>query len=111
MKEKTILILNSVLTKAVYLFYPLMLIYLAFSHPADKDPGLVPAVLVPGISFVLVSIFRSIINAPRPYEKPGAKPPIIKKDRGCESIPGRSGLDQSSKLWILPPSCMASMIL
>lgn len=89
MKEKSVLILNGVLTKAVYLLYPLLLIYLAVNHLTDKAPGFVPAVLVPGISFVLVSIFRSKINAPRPYETPGAAAPIIKKDAPGKSFPSR----------------------
>ena len=89
MKAKTIILLNSVLTKAVYLLYPLMLIYLGIYHLTDKEPGFVPALLVPGISFVLVSIFRDRFNAPRPYEMPGAEPPIIKKDAPGKSFPSR----------------------
>lgn len=89
MKAKTILILNSVLTKAVYALYPLLLIYLAVYHLTDKEPGFVPALLVPGISFVLVSIFRSWYDAPRPYEIPGAKPPLIKKNAPGKSFPSR----------------------
>ena len=89
MKADAIIILNSVLTKAVYLLYPLLLIYLAVYHLTDKEPGFVPALLVPGISFVLVSIFRSKVNAPRPYEMPSAKPPIIKKDAPGKSFPSR----------------------
>ena len=88
MKADAIIILNSVLTKAVYLLYPLLLIYLAVYHLTDKEPGFVPALLVPGISFILVSIFRSKINAPRPYEMPGAKPPIIQKDVPRDVIAG-----------------------
>ena len=89
MKDKGILILNAVLTKAVYMLYPLLLIYLAATHLTDKAPGFIPAVMVPGISFVLVSIVRSKINAPRPYEMPGAKPPLIKKDAPGNSFPSR----------------------
>ena len=89
MKVKTILILNSVLTKAVYALYPLLLIYLAVYHLTDKELGFVPALLVPGISFVLVSIFRSWYDAPRPYEIPGAEPPLIKKDAQGKSFPSR----------------------
>ena len=89
MKAKTILILNSVLTKAVYALYPLLLVYLAVYHLTDKEPGFVPARLVPGISFVLVSIFRSWYDAPRPYEIPGAEPPLIKKDAPGKSFPSR----------------------
>ena len=89
MKAKTIILLNSVLTKAVYILYPLLLVYLAVYHLTDKEPGFVPALLVPGISFVLVSIFRDKIDAPRPYEIPGAKPSIIKKDAPGKSFPSR----------------------
>ena len=89
MKAKTILSLNSVLTKAVYALYPLLLVYLAVYHLTDKEPGFVPALLVPGISFVLVSIFRSWYDAPRPYEIPGAEPPLIKKDAPGKSFPSR----------------------
>ena len=89
MKPEAIIVINSVLTKAVYLLYPILLIYLAVYHLTDKEPGFVPALLVPGISFVLVSIFRSRLNAPRPYEMPGAKPPIIKKDALGKSFPSR----------------------
>ena len=89
MKVKTIILLNSVLTKAVYIMYPLLLIYLAVYHLTDKEPGFVPALLVPGISFVLLSIFRDKIDAPRPYEMPGAKSPIIKKDAPGKSFPSR----------------------
>ena len=87
MNDKTIVVLNSILTKAVYIMYPLLLIYLAVYHLTDKEPGFVPALLVPGISFVLVSIFRDKIDAPRPYEIPGAKPSIIKKDAPGKSFP------------------------
>ena len=89
MKPRFIIVTNSVLTKAVYALYPLLLLYLAATHLTDKSPGLVPAILVPGISFVLLSIFRNKINAPRPYEMPGAKPPIIEKDAPGKSFPSR----------------------
>ena len=89
MKAKFIIGVNSVLTKAVYILYPLLLVYLAVYHLTDKEPGFWPALLVPGISFVLLSIFRNRIDAPRPYEMPGAKPPIIKKDAPGKSFPSR----------------------
>ena len=89
MKPEAIIIINSVLTKAVYALYPLLLIYLAVYHLTDRQPGFMPAVLVPGISFVLLTIFRNMIDAPRPYEMPGARPPIIKKDAPGKSFPSR----------------------
>lgn len=88
-REKLIVVTCSVLTKAIYILYPMLLIYLAVTHPADRDPGFLPALIVPGVSFVLVSIFRNLYNAPRPYEMPGAKEPIIKKDSPGKSFPSR----------------------
>ena len=87
--RKIIIALNYILTKAVYILYPLLLLYLAATHLTDRDPGFLPAVLVPGISFVLVSIFRNLYNAPRPYEMPGAPKPVIKKDAPGKSFPSR----------------------
>lgn len=88
-KEKLIIAVNSVLTKAVYIIYPVLLIYLAAAYITEKETGIVPAVIVPGISFVAVSIFRRLYNAPRPYEMPGATPPVIKKDSPGKSFPSR----------------------
>ena len=88
-RDRFILAANSILTKAVYMLYPLLLIYLAATHLTDTEPGFVPALVVPGVSFVLVSIFRALYNAPRPYEMPGARPPLIKKDSPGKSFPSR----------------------
>ncbi|MBO5725819.1 MAG: phosphatase PAP2 family protein [Clostridia bacterium] len=44
--------------------------------------------LVSGISFILVSILRLIINAPRPYEKYALTPLYNKKTKG-KSFPSR----------------------
>ena len=45
-------------------------------------------ILVPAVSFALVTVFRRIINAPRPYEKFGI-PPVIEKDTKGKSFPSR----------------------
>ncbi len=45
-------------------------------------------VLVPALSFVAVSVFRKIYNAPRPYEMYGFEPLIPKKTLG-KSFPSR----------------------
>lgn len=50
--------------------------------------GLIPAILIPGISFVLLSIVRHMINAPRPYEVFDIEPIINKKTAG-HSLPSR----------------------
>lgn len=82
--KKYILFADSAFTKIVYAAYPVLLIFMVIK----KEPGLVPALLVPGISFVILSIFRHIYNAKRPYEIYGIKP-IINKDSSGKSFPSR----------------------
>lgn len=45
-------------------------------------------VLVPAVSFILMSVARALINAPRPYEKLDIDP-ILHKDTKGKSFPGR----------------------
>lgn len=82
--EKTIILTDLILTRTVYIIYPVLLIYLA----VKKEPALIEALLVPGISFILLSIFRYLVNAPRPYEVSG-KDPIIKRKGKGKSFPSR----------------------
>ena len=84
MLKNIILISDAVLTKAVYLIYPVFLVILF----TGKDPGLLRAVLVPGVSFLLLSAFRKIYNSPRPYEVFDLPPVINKKTKG-HSMPSR----------------------
>ena len=46
------------------------------------------ALLVPGVRFVLLSVFRNVVNRPRPYEA-FELPPVIKKDTKGHSFPSR----------------------
>lgn len=75
---------NRIVTIAVYLLYPALLLLLYI----NKNDGLLPAILIPGISFILLSLFRDRINSPRPYEVFGIEPVIAKKTRG-HSFPSR----------------------
>ena len=75
---------NRAITWAVYLSYPVLLVLLAL----QKNTALPAAVLIPGISFVLLSIFRDRVNAPRPYEVFGVPPVIVKNTKG-HSFPSR----------------------
>ncbi|MDD7402641.1 MAG: phosphatase PAP2 family protein [Butyribacter sp.] len=50
--------------------------------------GLAVLILVPGISFVLVSLFRNLYDAKRPYEVYGFTPLIPKETKG-KSFPSR----------------------
>lgn len=76
--------INHLLTGFVFLLYPLFLLLLLI----QQNPFIIRAVLVPAISFVAVSIFRHILNVPRPYEK-FELPPAIKKETHGNSFPSR----------------------
>jgi membrane-associated phospholipid phosphatase len=76
--------INKILTGFVFMIYPLYLLILYW----HKDGFLVRAIVVPAVSFVAVTIFRKIYNAPRPYEKFGI-PPVIEKDTEGKSFPSR----------------------
>ena len=77
-------VVNSLLTKIMYLIYPLMLIYL-FCAQSNR---LLAFILIPALSFVLVSVVRKLLNAPRPYEAWQINP-LIKKDTKGQSMPSR----------------------
>lgn len=76
--------INSLLTGMVFFLYPCFICMLFL----QKDDFVIRAVFVPGISFILVSLFRKIVNVPRPYERFGI-PPILKKDSSGKSFPSR----------------------
>ncbi|SFC24153.1 PAP2 superfamily protein [Alkalibacterium subtropicum] len=84
MYAKVINLLNNVITYFIYAIYPMVLILLVY----NSDPRFWRALLVPAISYVLVSIFRKVIDAPRPYEVTG-NTPIIKKEAEGNSFPSR----------------------
>ena len=81
---KGIHIVNKLCTGLMYVSYPVLILYLFLS----KDEMLYHAILVPGISFVLLSIGRYLINRPRPYEAFGI-PSVINKDTKGKSFPSR----------------------
>lgn len=76
--------INKLLTGFVFVLYPIFLLIL-FS---EQNPFLVRAILVPAISFVAVSVFRKVVNIPRPYEKFDI-PPVLEKDTKGKSFPSR----------------------
>lgn len=82
---------NKAITDVVYVAYPCLLVWLAYAAAtgaAGATGMLLRAALVPGISFVLVTVLRKEINAPRPYEVFDAAPVIPKDTRG-NSFPSR----------------------
>ena len=61
-KVRRIILANRLLTGIVFVSYPLYLISLLLK----RDTLLPQAVLVPAVSFVVVTLFRKIVNEPRP---------------------------------------------
>ena len=79
---------NKLCTGVMYLAYPILLVYLFFFGYRSSYFSFWKALLVPGISFVLLSVGRAWINRPRPYEKFGIAP-VIPKDTKGHSFPSR----------------------
>ncbi len=79
-----IIFLNRFITFFVYATYPSLIIYLWM----NKDIRLKPFVLLPLVSFILLSIVRKLKDAPRPYEIHDFEP-ILNKDSKGESFPSR----------------------
>lgn len=87
---RAVVLANKAITNAVYVAYPCLLAWLAVRQIAFGWPAkpLLCALLVPGVSFVLVTALRKAINAPRPYEVFDAAP-VIAKDTQGNSLPSR----------------------
>lgn len=75
---------NKILTISVYCAYPALLLFAA----VQKDMRFWRILLTPAVSFLLVSGFRRLLNAPRPYEALDIVP-LIKKDTKGKSFPSR----------------------
>ncbi|GAA0361224.1 phosphatase PAP2 family protein [Alkalibacterium iburiense] len=84
MSPKIINLLNRLITYSVYAIYPIIFIALIW----NQDERAWRVFLAPAISFILVSIFRNKLNAPRPYEVNDTTP-LIKKDTKGKSFPSR----------------------
>lgn len=101
-RRKALLGVNRALTYGCYAAYPLLLAVLAI----QQDGRFWRALMVPGISFLLVSLVRRWINAPRPYETLKIDPLIHKDTRG-KSLPSRHVFSMfviaMTFLWIFPP--------
>lgn len=76
---------NKILTGITFLAYPMLLIFLSTSK---RWAECYHCILVPAVSFVVVSMMRRILNAPRPYEALEITP-LISKDTKGKSFPSR----------------------
>lgn len=83
-KARLLSLVNGVLTSFVFVLYPVFLLLLY----AERHPLLPRAILIPGISFAAVSVFRAVVNVSRPYEKFNL-PPALGKDTKGKSFPSR----------------------
>lgn len=75
---------NRLITWGVYAWFTGWMIWLFFVY----RPVFWPAFFTMGISFGLVTVFRRIFNAPRPYEV-FSVPPLMRKDTHGQSFPSR----------------------
>ncbi|MBQ2319907.1 MAG: phosphatase PAP2 family protein [Lachnospiraceae bacterium] len=69
------------ITGIIYMLTILSLLY-------GRDTRVIKVILVPAVSFILLSVFRHLYNAERPYEKYGFEP-LIHKDTKGKSFPSR----------------------
>ena len=75
---------NIFITRIVYIAF---LVFLAVLF-LNKDERLVRVILVCGISFILVSLFRYFYNEDRPYTIYDFEP-VVKKNKKGQSMPSR----------------------
>lgn len=75
---------NRILTVLVFVAYPLLLLWLLL----ERNLILARAIIVPLDSFVILTVFRYIVNARRPYEVFEMEPVIPKNTKG-KSFPSR----------------------
>lgn len=92
---KTVITANSLITKAIYIAYPCLLIALfAIEYlpsgiaPSPTQSLFFASFIIPLVSFLLLSIIRKSINAKRPYEVFEISPIIPKSTKG-KSFPSR----------------------
>ena len=82
--KKVVIPTGKIITVSVYVFYPLFLIYLYLISYKE----IAKIILIPLVSFIILSIVRYLLNLPRPYEKYDIKPLYNKKTKG-KSCPSR----------------------
>lgn len=75
---------NRILTYLFYIAYPLLLIWIY----VYRKSFFLKALLVPAVSFIILSAFRRLINRKRPYESWPIHP-LIHKDTKGKSMPSR----------------------
>lgn len=75
---------NRWISRIMYVLYPALLVYVL----VVGYPNWWTFLLIPALGFVLLSLFRKALNAPRPYEKENMIPLLTKETSG-QSFPSR----------------------
>ena len=83
--ERGLVFANHFLTGIVYISFLVLLFALIYNKEVDKT---IRILLVCGIPFVLVSVFRYFFDAKRPYAKFDYEP-IVAKEKEGQSMPSR----------------------
>ncbi|WP_251576677.1 phosphatase PAP2 family protein [Limosilactobacillus agrestimuris] len=78
--------LNKAIVVLMYVSYICLLLWVALFDGGIYQ--LLPLVFIPGAGFLLLSLIRSYLNYPRPYEEWPIKPLIPRKGSG-DSLPSR----------------------
>ncbi|MCR4695361.1 MAG: phosphatase PAP2 family protein [Pseudobutyrivibrio sp.] len=82
-------VVDKAITYITVLFYVLLLVYGIYQGVETKDFTLLyRSILIPGISFALVSYYRKRTNSPRPYQVYDFTP-ALNKDTLGKSFPSR----------------------
>ena len=82
--SKIAVLSGKAVTYGVYAFYPLFFLHLVFC----RNPAVYRYLIVPAVSFAVLSAVRYFLNFPRPYEKWEIKPLYPKSTKG-KSFPSR----------------------
>lgn len=81
---KVIHILNKMITGILFLAYPVLILY----YFSIRNDAVIRMILVPLDGFIIVTVFRYLVNRQRPYEK-FQIPSVIPKDTKGKSFPSR----------------------
>lgn len=101
---------NFFCTGFTYATFCIVVLYLALM----RETVVVRLVLTCGISFVLLSLVRRVMNCPRPYEV-YQLPPLLHKETQGKSFPSRHVFSicviGTSMLYVLPPLGIVLLVL
>ena len=98
-------LINKICTYLVFITYPVYVLYLCFT----AGHMLALSIIAPLVGFIAVSVFRYIVNRPRPYEK-FDMPPVIPKDTHGRSFPSRHVFYNCIYCFNLLTCCLAFMV-